>query len=527
MSIRATIIMAQLLMIAAAALMLLVSLLADGRSRQALTHWRASTEQLYELVTLARRSNLYGEQFAELILLGPAGLDRLHAVRSDVHASLDTLERKIRNEMGFTEAAARSRELDELDSIRRLRLIYAALDERSAVILDLVRDDRQADAVRLFEDEIEGQLDRELKAILGHMIGVEEREVAESLAAADRLRRHAYLSMVGAAVLACLISAAAAVLLYRRLSWPISLLIEGAEAIGRGHLGHRIGYRGSHEFERLSQRFDAMARELGGQRARLEDEVRARTAELETANARLREVDRNRVQFLANISHELRTPLTVIRGEAEVSLRGRRREPAPLARALERILAKAEQTSDLVDDLLLLARSEAGVVRLDRAPIVLQEVVQAAIGDAELLRSRQDLTIVRRLPATSLEVLGDPQWLKRAITIGLDNSVKYSPQGGEIEVELRRSGTMAELTIRDQGLGIAADEIPRAFDRFYRGRDPRIRASRGSGLGLPIAKWIADEHGGVIDLRSDPGHTTELVLCIPVADNVEHRNTPG
>ena len=102
MSIRATIIMAQLLMIAAAALMLLVSLLADGRSRQALTHWRASTEQLYELVTLARRSNLYGEQFAELILLGPAGLDRLHAVRSDVHASLDTLERKIRNEMGFT-----------------------------------------------------------------------------------------------------------------------------------------------------------------------------------------------------------------------------------------------------------------------------------------------------------------------------------------------------------------------------------------------------------------------------------------
>ena len=238
-------------------------------------------------------------------------------------------------------------------------------------------------------------------------------------------------------------------------------------------------------------------------------------AELEKANARLKELDNLRSQFFADISHELRTPLTVIRGEAEVTLRGKDKPLADYKTTLERIVQLTDEVNKLVSDLLFLARSETGTIQISKTDLALETLLQDMLSEARILAQKKQIGITLNEIPVSSRIYGDPQRLKQLLLILLDNAIKYSPRNSHILIGLKADSQYATIEIADQGQGIAEQDLPHIFDRFYRGHRGKGPTQPGAGLGLAIAKWLTEAHGGHISLASAPGKGTTVTLRFP------------
>jgi len=243
--------------------------------------------------------------------------------------------------------------------------------------------------------------------------------------------------------------------------------------------------------------------------------VDERTKELAAANKRLISLDRLRVQFLADISHELRTPLTALRGEAEVTLRHGPKQEAVYRDALERIMSQIAEMSRLVDDLLFLARSEADTIRFELRRVVLQNLVADSVHEGEMLARNNGIELKAEYPPDPVWIEADAQRLKQAVMILLDNAIKYSPRNRSVFVRVAGTADFGEVTVRDEGIGIPAEELPNVFDRFYRGRISGTLGRGGSGLGLAIAKWLMEKHGGEITVESEENRFTVVSIKIP------------
>ena len=216
-------------------------------------------------------------------------------------------------------------------------------------------------------------------------------------------------------------------------------------------------------------------------------------------------------RFVSDASHELRAPLTAIQGNLEL-LRRHPDMPGPdHAEALAEAEREASRMTRLVADLLVLARADAGVkARRDR--VDLDAVALDAFRTARQLASGQQLLLEPFEPAA---VVGDEDRLKQLLLILLDNALKYTPAGGRVILGLRRCGTAVEILVQDTGVGIAAEDLEHVFERFYRADPARSRDAGGSGLGLPIARSIAEQHGGTINLTSQAGQGTTAVVRLP------------
>ena len=215
--------------------------------------------------------------------------------------------------------------------------------------------------------------------------------------------------------------------------------------------------------------------------------------------------------FVADASHELRTPLTLVRANAELALLDPDRPVAESASALESILVEVDRTDRLVDDLLLLARTDAGQLALDLAPADLGAVAAEAAESMRPLFDTRDVALrVVHEPAPPLPI--DRERILQLARILLDNALSHTPSGGDVELRAGPSGRGATFTIRDTGAGIAPEHLPRVFDRFYRADPSRTRASGGVGLGLSIARAIAEAHGGHISITSAPGQGTSVTV---------------
>jgi DNA-binding response OmpR family regulator len=197
----------------------------------------------------------------------------------------------------------------------------------------------------------------------------------------------------------------------------------------------------------------------------------------------------------------------VLRGEAEVALRGRSASAVAYREALGRVVEQAAEMARLVDDLLFLARTEADQVRFERRRVDLRDVLADAAREGRALARRRAVRLEAEAPDGPLPVDADPQRLRQAFVVLLDNAVKYSEPGQAVALAAAAGDDgWIEVTVSDRGAGIAPEDLPYVFDRFYRGRGAATGAAGGSGLGLPIAKWIVDKHGGEIALASDPGN---------------------
>jgi signal transduction histidine kinase len=217
-------------------------------------------------------------------------------------------------------------------------------------------------------------------------------------------------------------------------------------------------------------------------------------------------------RFMADAAHELRTPLTVLRTRAEVTLQ-RPRAPDEYAAALGAMELEAQRLGGIVEDLLLLARADAGERPVQRSRLYLDDLVMEVAGGAGLVAERRGVDLKVEGVEESV-VDGDPALLRQPISIVLDNAVKFTPSGGRVQVGVGGGTGGARMTVQDTGSGIAPEQLPHIFERFYRG-DPARGRGEGAGLGLAIARWIADAHGAQIDVASEVGKGTRVAVRFP------------
>ncbi len=211
---------------------------------------------------------------------------------------------------------------------------------------------------------------------------------------------------------------------------------------------------------------------------------------------------------MADASHELRTPLTIIRANADVLAWADAGDPAERAYALADLAGEAARMGGLVDRLLTLARADAGQ-RLTLRPTPLRPLLEEAHRQARLLAPAQRVALAR---ADEVTVAADPDALKQLLLILVENALKYTSTG-VVTLALSRDGDEARFSVADTGIGIAPEDLLRIFERFYRA--DAARAIGGSGLGLSIARWIAAEHQGRIDVRSAPGRGSAFTVILP------------
>jgi heavy metal sensor kinase len=284
--------------------------------------------------------------------------------------------------------------------------------------------------------------------------------------------------------------------LSRKALAPVDAITKTARSINAGNLSNRL--------EQLNS---------GDELQRLSDTLNEMLTRIEEAFKRVS-------QFTADASHELRTPISLMRTEAEIALR-KSRDIDEYQEALRHILIEAERMTVLIEKLLSVARADAGRETLDARPINLRETVARVISEWRLTVNDHNLSLTEHVMREELFIRGDRSALNRLFNILLDNAVKYTPAPGTIDIRLEANNGGAIFSIADTGIGIREDEHERIFERFYRVDKARSRELGGAGLGLAIARWIVEQHGGSILVKSSLGKGATFVVVLPMYESEE------
>lgn len=246
---------------------------------------------------------------------------------------------------------------------------------------------------------------------------------------------------------------------------------------------------------------------LGGDMEELE-------AAVNSLIARLHSSYRQQIRFVDDASHELRTPIAVIQGYVNMLDRWGKNDEKVLQESITAIQAESAHMKTLVDQLLFLARGDMGRQRFEKQPVDLEQMLREVREESELIDSSHRYALRTGGPAV---IPADAAMLKQAVRILVDNACKYSPDGSEIRLRLQRQESQILLSVQDEGQGIDPADAPRVFERFFRA--DKARSSRGgSGLGLSIARWIVEQHGGTIRLLSYPGLGSRFTICLPAPE---------
>ncbi len=239
--------------------------------------------------------------------------------------------------------------------------------------------------------------------------------------------------------------------------------------------------------------------------------VDPRKIEAEVAEA-VKAAKGEELKELEGESCELRTPLTVMRGQTEVALR-KERSLQEYRQVLESNLEEMERMSRIVDNLLTLSRADAGQIQMEFKPVQLKRLIEDAYEECKALADARRIDVFLD-KAEEVTVLGDELRLRQMLLNLIDNAVKYTPEGGKIWLSLEAEGEYARISVRDTGIGIPEEDLPRIFDRFYRVDKARSREMGGSGLGLSIVRWIVKAHNGRIKVTSKLGEGSCFTVWI-------------
>jgi signal transduction histidine kinase len=291
---------------------------------------------------------------------------------------------------------------------------------------------------------------------------------------------------------------AVSTLLGGRIAGAVDDLSAGAAAMARGDLTTRVRADGVAELRALAESFNSMAEQL---------EVAAR----ERA-----ETERARRDLIAAVSHDLRTPLASLRALAEALDDGVVDDPEGVRRYLRLMTGETERLNMLIDDLFELARLESGALRLDRTPSPVQDLISEALERMTAQAGRKGLQLAGEVVGDPPPVLIDGQQVTRVLLNLVQNAIRHTPADGSVTLRAVPAEGSVLVEVRDTGEGIGADDLPRIFDRFYRG-DPARTREAGAGLGLAIARGIVEAHGGRIWVESEPGRGTRFAFTLPAA----------
>jgi two-component system, OmpR family, heavy metal sensor histidine kinase CusS len=316
--------------------------------------------------------------------------------------------------------------------------------------------------------------------------------VATPLRETKSILRDLHILLLWTAPAVLLIAAFGGYWISRRALAPVDEITHAARSIGIQNLSRRLAVPPTgDELQRLSETWNDML-------ARLESAVRRLS------------------QFTADASHELRTPIALIRTTAELTLR-RERSPETYREALSEIVAESERTGRLIEDLLLLARADAGLPALPLENLELTPLVRDICEQGQVLAEARQLQISADLPEDPVFVQANDPALRRLLLLLVDNAVKYTPAGGRITVSVGHDPAGATLAVHDTGIGIPDSALPHVFERFYRADESRNRDAGGAGLGLSIAKWIAERHHASLEAESVLGQGSTFRVRFPLS----------
>jgi two-component system sensor histidine kinase BaeS len=293
------------------------------------------------------------------------------------------------------------------------------------------------------------------------------------------------------------VALAAGLWLSRRFTRPLALLAEGASALRSGNLGHRVPMAGDDEFGRVAISMNQMAE-------RIADQVEALQAD-----------GRRRQQLLADVAHELRSPVAALKAMAEALRDGIAASPERSERATRAIVDSAARLERLVTDLMDLARLDLEEFPLHPVPLDLRAAARDCVRRHHQAAEKAGLLLHPIEEGDRVPVSADPHRLAQVLDNLVDNAISHGGPGTEIRVTLTL-GQHATLTVSDTGRGISAEHLPYLFDPFYRGDAARTPGDRHSGLGLRIARGLAQAHGGDLRIESVEGRGTRAVLSLPV-----------
>lgn len=347
-----------------------------------------------------------------------------------------------------------------------------------------------------------------LYVALPHHLGAVRLAVplAEVQSQVDQIRRRMLISTGLAFLPAFLVAAWFA----RRVSFKLGAIIDYARKLAEGHFSARLSSIGSDELGILGSKLN----DTGVKLERMFEQLQHEHQELENQ-------ERIRKDFVINVSHELRTPLASIQGYTETLLDGAVHDPAHNVRFLNIIRQNAERLTNLAGDLLTLSRTEHGNQKFQFASYYTGKLLMDCADAMRPLAQKKSL-VIETLPApTGQEVFCDWKAVHQALCNLLENAIKYTPDGGRITLgadAAARPGFI-RFFVRDTGIGIPKQELPRLFERFYRVDKARSRELGGTGLGLAIVKHLARSHGGDVAVESEPGKGSTFSFTLPDHDN--------
>jgi len=313
--------------------------------------------------------------------------------------------------------------------------------------------------------------------------------IARPTAHIERALSGLLITLMFAVPLTLIISGAGGVFLARRVLNPIKKITDTAHTIGESDLSRRIDVHTNDELGRLSGTLNEMIERL------------------EKAFERQR-------QFTGDASHELRTPLAVIEAESTLALQ-RDRSSEEYKQSLSNVAREAEHMAAIIDQLLSLARADAGMEAYDFEELNLDEVIESVVSKTRGRCEEKKIALTTQLQSGA-KIKGGHAMLKLLFSNLLDNAIRYTQSGGSITVSLGKEAGKANIEVKDTGIGIPAGDLPHIFERFYRVDKVRSRGEGGSGLGLSICRQIAEIHGGSIDVVSQAGRGSAFRVTLPI-----------
>ena len=315
-------------------------------------------------------------------------------------------------------------------------------------------------------------------------------------------------AIFGAGLLALIAAVVFGAIAARRVTAPIHRLRNVAGRVAQGQLDERATASGVLEVDELSAQFNVMADRLSG-------------------TLRMLEADRDRLrEFVADVSHELRTPIAALRMYTELQSDGEVDETTR-AEFLDRSTEQIGRLEWLSTNLLDLSRIDAGIFPLDMRTGDLRDPIQAVVQALSEVALARGIGLESLVPAEPVEVRFDRERIVQLLTNLVGNALKFTQRGGAVSVRLSDGDASATIEVRDTGPGIPADELPRVFERFYRGTNTGDARASGSGLGLAIVRSIVEMHGGEIEVASIVGEGTAFVITLPDAPEKVNETSRG
>jgi signal transduction histidine kinase len=287
---------------------------------------------------------------------------------------------------------------------------------------------------------------------------------------------------------AVLIALLVGVLLARTLTRPLQALTAASHRMAVGELEQAVQVKSADEIGELAAAFNKMSQAV----------ARANTA---------------RRQMTADIAHELRTPLTVIAGYIDSMREG---DLSVTPERLTTIYNEIEHLQHLVGDLRIIAQADAGELKLNRGPVVVQELLEQAVATFEHQAAQKGVKLELVMSGGVPTFSGDDMRLTRVLGNLISNALRYTPEGGRITLSAKQNDRSVQISVQDTGVGITSEALPQIFNRLYRGDASRTESTGESGLGLAIAKSLVEAHGGTITVASELGRGTTFTITLPV-----------